>query len=630
MRNRIPIKNHQQEVRLITHRCLFILVLLGILILGLLLRLVYLQINKHEMYTTMATNNWLGLVPIEPTRGLIFDRNGKLLADNTPVFSLDIIPYDVHNNMDKTLSGLASIVSLTEEDIKQFKKQLRQHRRFDEIPLKLKLTEQEVARFTENQHRFPGVMIKARLMRYYPFGSSFSHVVGYVGRINTQELNEIDQSNYSASHYIGKLGIEKFYEDDLHGRVGYQQAETDASGKSLRILKEIKSTPGKNIYLTLDIGLQLAAEKALQGIRGAIVAIQPETGQVLAMVSNPGFDPNLFVAGISRTDYHALRDSPDRPLYDRALRGLYPLASTIKPYLALQGLNTGIINDAHTVYDPGYFQLHSGGREYHCWAHRGHGTVNVSRAITSSCDTFFYDLAMHMGIRRIDTILEQFGFGDLTGIDLENELAGNVPSPEWKKKTKGAPWYEGDTVISAIGQGFFQATPIQLASAVATLANRGKRFMPYLMLRSQQPGLAPVDKTPTALEPVAIANKEYWDTVIDAMEDVIATPQGTAYRYGRNHTYTVAAKTGTAQVIARRGNNGDNEDLQEQIPERFRDHHLFIAFAPTDKPQIAVGIITENSSFAIEAARALFDYYLGQQANATRPDPAAPTETIVH
>lgn len=621
MRNRIPIKNHHQEVQLITFRCLMVLILLITLIFSLLLRLAYLQISKHELYTTMATNNWLGLMPIEPTRGLIFDRNGVLLADNIPVFSLDVVPYEVRN-MNETLQQLSAIVSLSEEDIIQFKKQLRQHRRFDEIPLKLRLTEQEVARFSENQHRFSGVTIKARLMRFYPFGSSFSHVVGYVGRINAQELAKIDQGNYSASHYIGKLGIEKFYEDKLHGRVGYQQAENDASGKSLRILKEIKSTPGKNIYLTLDSGLQLEAEKALKGIRGAVVAIQPETGQVLAMVSNPGFDPNLFVSGISHQDYQALRDSPDRPLYDRALRGLYPLASTIKPYLALQGLNTGIITEDLSIYDPGSFQLHNGGREYRCWLHRGHGSVNVSRAITSSCDTYFYELAMRMGIRRIDTILEQFGFGNLTGIDLNHELAGNVPSPEWKKKTKGAPWYEGDTVISAIGQGFFQATPIQMASAAATLANRGKHFMPYLKLREQQPDTAIIEQTPTAMKPIVLANENYWDIVIDAMEDVIETPQGTAFRFGRNRQYTVAAKTGTAQVIARRGNNGDNEDLQEQIPERLRDHHLFIAFAPVDKPQIAVGIITENSSFAIETARALFDYYLGKKTNDNRSDQA--------
>ncbi len=628
MRKRIPIKNHYQEVQLITYRCLVVLIFFAVLILSLLLRLAYLQISKHDMYTTLATNNWLGLVPIEPTRGLIYDRNGVLLADNIPVFSLDVVPFEVRN-LDNTLTELATLVSLNDEDIFQFKKQLKQHRRFDEIPLKLRLTEQEVARFTENQHRFPGVMIKARLMRTYPFGNTFSHVVGYVGRINTKELAEIDQGNYSASHYIGKQGIEKFYEDELHGHVGYQQAESDASGKPIRILNEIKSTSGKNIYLTLDSGLQLEAEKALKNLRGAIVAIDPANGQVLAMVSNPGFDPNLFVSGISHKDYEALRDSPDRPLYDRALRGLYPLASTIKPYLALQGLNSGIINEDYTIYDPGWFQLPNSSHEYHCWVHTGHGHVNVARAITSSCDTYFYELSTHMGIRRIDTILDKFGFGNLTGIDLDNELAGNVPSPEWKKKTKGANWYEGDTVISAIGQGYFQATPIQIASAVATLANRGKRFMPYLMLREQQAGAPPVEQTPTPLEPIVLANPQYWDIVIDAMRDVVETPQGTAYRFGRQRTYTVAAKTGTAQVIARRGNNGDNEDLQEQIPERLRDHHLFIAFAPVDHPRLALGIITENSSFAIEAARAIFDYYLGKPQHANRPD-LATNKTVAH
>jgi len=626
MQKRIPIKNHHREIQLTQIRCLVVFIVICILILCLLFRLIYLQINKHDMYTTLSNNNWLGLVPIEPTRGLIFDRNGVLLADNIPVFSLDVIPFEVRN-MDKTLAELTHIVSLSDEDIFQFKKQLKQHRRFDEIPLKLKLSEQEVARFSENQHRFPGVMIKARPIRYYPFGNSFSHVVGYVGRINTQELKEIDQGNYSASHYIGKLGIEKFYEEELHGTVGYQQAENDASGKPLRILKEINSVPGKNIYLTIDSGLQLEAEKALKDIRGAIVAIQPATGQVLAMVSNPGFNPNLFVSGISHDDYKALRDSPDRPLYDRSLRGLYPLASTIKPYLALQGLNSGIISEEYNTYDPGWFTLKNSEHEYRCWVHTGHGNVNVSRAITSSCDTFFYELSTHMGIRRIDSILEQFGYGSPTGIDLDHELGGNVPSPEWKKKVHGTSWYEGDTVISAIGQGYFQATPLQLASAVATLANRGKRFVPYLMLREQHADGSITEQTPTALEPVTLANEDTWDVVIDAMKEVVESPQGTAYRFGRDHEYTVAAKTGTAQVISRRGNNGDAEDLQSEIPERLRDHHLFIVFAPVENPQIALGIITENSSFAIEAARSLLDYYLGKKQNGNRPDSPAPQTT---
>lgn len=623
MRKRISIKNHHLEIQLITQRTIFALVLIILFIFALVFRLANLQIYKNEMYTTLATNNWLDLVPIEPTRGLIYDRNGVLLAENIPVFSLDLIPSEVPD-IEKTLKGLGKIVTINENDIAQFQKQLKQHRHFDEIPLKLRLNEQEVAQVTENLHRFPGVMIQARLMRHYPFGESFSHVMGYVGRINSQELNEIDQVNYSASHYIGKLGVEKFYEEDLHGKVGYEQVEKDASGKAVRTLKEIKGTPGKNIYLTIDSKLQFIAEHALENHRGAIVAIQPSTGQVLAMVSKPGYDPNIFVQGISQKDYQVLQRSEDRPLFNRALRGLYPMASTIKPYFALEGLRSGVITPDTTIFDPGWFELPNGAHVFHDWRHHGHGTVNISRAIMGSCDTFFYNLALKMGINRMDNILTQFGFGELSGIDLDDELPGIVASPEWKRKMRGIHWYQGDTVISGIGQGFMQATPLQLATAVATLANRGKRFMPYLLLGEQMPGAGYIKQEPIQLESVPMPDSEIWEVVIDAMEDVVESPQGTAYRFGRDHTYSVAAKTGTAQVIAKRGDPNE-EDKQETVPERLRDHHLFIAFAPTDKPEIAVGIITENSSIAIEAARSMFDSYLGKKPDVNR-QPQTKTE----
>lgn len=616
MHKRIAIKNHYHEIQLIVRRSLFAIFIICLLTLALAARLAYLQIYKNDVYATLATNNWLDLVPIEPTRGLIYDRNGVLLAENIPVFSLDVIPNQV-SDMNASLAMLGKVIPLSDNDIIQFKKQLKQHRRFEEIPLRLRLTDLEVAQFAENQYRFPGFFIKGRLMRHYPYGESFSHVIGYVGRINAQELNEIDQVNYSASHYIGKLGIEKYYEEELHGSVGYEQVENDASGKSVRVLKELRGVPGKNIYLTIDSGLQFTAEKALQGHRGAIVAIQPATGQVLAMVSQPGYDPNIFVLGINQKDYHTLQSSPDRPLYDRALRGLYPLASTIKPYLALEGLESGTVSPEYSISDPGWFQLRNSSHKFHDWRKHGHGIVDINRAIMSSCDVYFFELGTRMGIRRIDSILTQFGFGAPTGIDLDDELAGTVASPEWKRKMRGASWYEGDTVISSIGQGYMQATPLQLAAAVATLANRGKRFMPYLLLGEHTPGGAYLRQSPIPLDSVTLQNKEAWDIVIEAMEDVVAEPQGTAYRYGRNHAYTIAAKTGTAQVIAKRG-NPDQEDDQSKLPERFRDHHLFIAFAPVENPQIALAIISENSSIAIETARDMFDYYLGNKQNVIR------------
>lgn len=616
MHKRIPIKNHYHEIQLTVRRALFAIFLICLLVGALAARLAYLQIYKNDMYATLATNNWLDLVPIEPTRGLIFDRNGVLLAENIPVFSLDVIPNQVQD-MDKSLAMLSKIIPLSDNDLSQFRKQVKQHRRFEEIPLRLRLTDLEVAQFAENQFRFPGFSVKARLMRHYPYGESFSHVIGYVGRINTQELNEIDQVNYSASHYIGKLGIEKYYEEELHGKVGYEQVENDASGKAVRVLKELRGVPGKNIYLTIDSGLQFAAENALKGHRGAIVAIQPATGQVLAMVSQPGYDPNIFVLGINQKDYHSLQTSLDRPLYDRALRGLYPLASTIKPYLALEGLESGTVNPDYTISDPGWFQLRNSSHKFHDWRKHGHGIVDINRAIMSSCDVYFFELGVRMGIRRIDHILTQFGFGAPTGIDLDDELSGTVASPDWKRKMRGASWYEGDTVISSIGQGYMQATPLQLANAVSTLANRGRRFMPYLLLGEQMPGGNYTLQQPIPLDPVVLTNKEAWDVVIEAMEDVVVEPQGTAHRYGQNHPYTIAAKTGTAQVIAKRG-NPDQEDDQSKLPERFRDHHLFIAFAPVDNPQIAVAIISENSSIAIETARDMFDYYLGNKQNVNR------------
>ncbi len=625
-RKRIQIKNHHHEIQLIAKRTMLAFVIICMLISALIARLAYLQIYKNDVYSTLSTKNWLDLVPVEPTRGLIFDRNGVMLAENIPVFSLDIIPVQV-TDLSKTLALLNKFVSLSDDDITQFKRQLKQHRRFDEIPLKLRLTEQEVARFTENQYRFPGVVVKARLLRNYPYGESFSHVIGHVGRINTEELNDIDQVNYSASHYIGKMGIEKYYEEELHGKVGYEEVENDASGKPLRVIKEIKGTPGKNIYLTIDSGLQFAAEKALQGHPGAIVAIQPSTGQVLAMVSQPGYDPNIFVLGISQKDYQALQQSDAKPLYDRASRGLYPLASTIKPYLALQALNTGFTTPDYAIYDNGTFQLPNSSHVFHDWLKRGHGRVTLPQAITQSCDVYFYQLAAKMGIRNMDNILTQFGYGALTGIDLDNELPGNVASPEWKRKTRGERWYTGDTIISSIGQGDMQATPLQLASAVATLANRGARFMPYLLLGEQMPGKSYSAQQPIPLDPVVMNDKKYWDIVINAMRDVVDSPQGTASRYfGRGYTYTIAGKTGTGAVSRRR--NPNEEDKQENMPEKLRDHHLFIAFAPADKPKIAVAIVTEHSNTAIETARMLFDYYLGNKQNVTgQPEAKAKAPT---
>jgi penicillin-binding protein 2 len=611
MPRRIAIKNHIQEIQLTTERCYAALFLMIILVVLLIVRLGFLQLAKHDMYTTLSQKNWLDLVPMEPTRGLIYDRNGVLLAENIPVFSLDIIP-DKVVNLPQTLAQIAKIIPLSDTEIAQFHKERKQRRRFDEIPLKLRLSETEVAKFSENQYRFPGVLIKARLMRNYPLGGTMSHILGYVGRINLDELDNIDPANYSASNYIGKLGIEKYYEKVLHGTVGYEQAENDASGEPLRVLKRINPIPGKNLYLTIDSNLQMVAEQALTGLRGAIVAIQPSTGQVLALVSEPTYDPNLFVAGISNADFQALQQSKDRPLYNRALRGQYPFGSTIKPFMAIEALDSGITTPKETIFDPGRYQIPGTEHILHDDVHRGHGTVNISRAITVSCDTYFWNLGHKMGIKRIDDILNRFGFGQLAGIDVGEELPGNVASPQWKKRAKGLGWYEGDTMNSVIGQGFMQTTPLQLATGVSAIANRGIRITPHLLLSEQLPGKNAILYQPKPIPPVILNDPNIYEIVINAMEGVITSPEGTGrLHFGRNVLYTAAGKTGTAQNFSiKHRNSRDEAEAQENLPEQLRDNSLFIVFAPVEKPQIAIAVMVENSSMAGTVARKILDYYL--------------------
>jgi penicillin-binding protein 2 len=610
---RTPIKNHHHEIQLVSQRSIAALVIMLILVISLISRLVYLQLDEHALYTTLSQKNSLDLIPVEPTRGLIYDRNGILLAENLPVFSLDVIPYKA-GNLPKALSQIAKLVPLNDTDIVQFQKQLKQHRRFDEIPLKLRLSETEVAKFSENSYRFPGFIIKARLIRHYPFDATFSHVLGYVGRISIDELEDIDTTNYSATNYIGKLGIEKYYEDELHGRVGYQQAENDASGEPIRVLNQINPIPGKNLFLTLDSRLQIAVEKFLQGHRGAVVAIQPGTGQVLALVSQPGYDPNSFVAGISTQDFAQLQNSPDRPLYNRALRGLYPLASTIKPFFALEGLDSGLITPSTTIFDPGWFQLKNSEHIFHDWRRHGHGTVNLNKAIINSCDTYFYELASRLGITRMDHILGEFGFGELTGIDLDEELPGIVASPAWKRRVKGVSWYEGDTIISGIGQGYMQATPLQLANAMSIIANAGERYTPYLLMGTQEPGKHFVPQPPTPNSKLVLSNPSYWTFISTALQGVVNSPEGTGRKLS-HAPYTVAAKTGTAQVYSFKKNHYDleeGEQSQDNIPEKLRDHHWLIAYAPADHPQIVIAVLVESSNEATAIAREILDYYLLQ------------------
>lgn len=592
--SRFAFKDHHRETRLFNWRLLIVGIFCLILLGSLMLRLSYLQIIDHDRYKTLSKNNQLAFVPIAPTRGLIYDRHGTLIAENIPTFNLEIIPKRV-SNMNDTLTALSKIIPISDEDKTSFKKQLKQQRRVESIPLRLHLTEQEVARFAVNQQRFPGVVVKARLLRNYPQGKTFAHVLGYVGRLNAKDLQRVDPNNYSASQFIGKVGLEKSLESRLHGQAGYQQIETDATGRTVRTLSRTAPIAGKNIKLTLDSHLQAYANKLLRGYRGAIVALNPNNGDILALASSPTYDPNLFSQGISTKDFKRLQQSRNQPLYNRAVRGQYPPGSTVKPFVSLMSLASRVITPKQWVYDQGWFKLPNAQHIYHDMLRSGHGWIRLRRALIVSCDVFFYMLANKLGIKRLDWILSQFGFGDKTGIELTEERPGILPSPTWKKSHKQRRWYTGDTIITGIGQGFMLATPLQLAVAIGTVAEKGVRAQPHLIQTKTE-----TIKTTLNLP----ANTWAWSFVRNALAKV--TTLGTGRRFG-NTPYTVAGKTGTAQVISM----NNKQYAKQELPERLRDHSWFIAYAPTKKPQIALAVIVENNmeGRSVTVTRQFLDYY---------------------
>lgn len=608
MPRRITLKNYHQEAKLFTNRLIFAGVMVAVLSLCLITRLAFLQLYEHNLYTTLSTKNQLALIPVEPNRGLIYDRNGVLLAENLPAFSLDLIPYHI-KDLQATLQQLQQLFHIDDEKMEQFHKHRRQHRAFEPVPLLLKLTPKQVAHFYVNQQRFPGVMINARMIRHYPLANINADVIGYVGRINEHELQHIDTTNYSATNYIGKIGIEHFYEPQLHGYVGYKQVEVNATGQMVRTIKEIAPIPGKNIYLTIDSKLQKVAHKALKGEHGAVVVIKPDSGEILALVSHPSYDPNPFINGMTHKQYAELKNSPDKPMYNRAIRGQYPLASTIKPFMGLKGLEEKIITPSSSIIDIGYFKIAHTNHIYHDWNRGGHGKVNLRKALIVSCDTFFYQLAHKLGIRKIDEIMGQFGFGQKTGVDMSEELPGILPTPEWKRDSHHGYWFTGDTILSGIGQGFMLATPLQLAASSATLANRGTRYQPHLLLKCQHTDGSFNDTLPIAKTPVVLQSPTYWETIIHDMEGVIRSthPKGTGFRFGRHSPYTVAAKTGTAQITKPKEYENKRD---EDMPKRYRDHSLFIAFAPVKHPKIAIAVIVENTKTAPLIARKVIDAYL--------------------
>ena len=588
MPNMYAIKDHSVEKNIFINRIVAAFIVISLLTTGLIVRLVYLQIVGHEHYSSLAKDNSIKIVPLVPTRGMIYDRHGKVLAENTTSYSLEIIPEQV-SNMDDTLHRLQILLDVSDEELEQYQKLRKRQKRFVSSPLLLSMNDEQLAKFAVARPYFPGVDIHRQLVRHYPYGDLAAHVVGYVGRINEAEMKELPIAEYRGSSHIGKLGIELSYEHDLHGKTGYAEIETNVQARLLNTLNEVNPEPGSNLYLTLDIDLQKIAYDALGGYNGSVVAIDIKTGGVLVFVSRPGFDPNPFVVGISNDDYEALQSNENQPLYNRALRGLYPPGSTLKPFVALAGLEYEAITPEQKLFCPGYYQLPGVTHKYRDWKKGGHGSVDMNQAITESCDVYFYRLAASLGIDNMVSFMLKFGFGEKTGIDLVGEKSGLLPTREWKREKKNQAWYPGETLITGIGQGYLQVTPIQLVKATAALANQGKVITPFL-----------VDKVVGAQGSHSGTNSNYYNVsvktenvnaVIAGMINVVHSARGTAKGINRNINYQIAGKTGTAQVLGIKQNAKYNEN---SIDFKYRDHALFMSFAPVDDPKIAVVVIAEN------------------------------------
>ncbi len=627
----MEFKNPEQELLRYRRRLLvaltFVLLAFGLLF----ARFFWLQVIQHEYYQTRAEENRISLVPILPNRGLIVDRNGVVLAHNYSAYTLEITPSRA-GNLEATIDALAQLIEIRLKDRKRFRKLLEESRNFESLPIRTRLTDEEVARFIANRFRFPGVDIKARLFRQYPLETSASHLLGYIGRINDRDITRIveqeQEDNYRGTDHIGKTGLEQHYEFELHGRTGFDQVEVDAGGRAVRVLSRIPPVAGNNMTLTLDTKLQAVAEQAFGDRRGALVAIEPSTGGILALVSMPGFDPNLFIDGIDTQSWNELNNSPDKPMVNRALNGAYPPGSTFKPFMALAALEMGKRTPYQTISDPGYFNF--GGHRFRDDKEGGHGSVDLYKSIVASCDTYYYQLANDLGIDNIASFMAPFGFGSKTGIDIEGESVGVLPSPAWKKKRFRKPeqqrWYAGETISIGIGQGYNTYTPIQLAQATATLANNGVMYRPHLVkyITDTKTGQTRLIE-PFPLRRIPL-RQENIDEIKRAMVGV--NKEGTAARAFAGAEYISAGKTGTAQVFSLKG----EKYVEHKINERLRDHALFIAFAPADQPKIALAVLVENGGFGAQAAapiaRQVFDYYLlGKEPKGPAPTEGAIPET---
>ncbi len=608
-----PLRNPQEERWQFRLRVKVLGILIVALCTVLLLRLVWLQVVSHQYYHTLAEANRIGIVPIVPNRGLILDRNGVVMAENNSTYTLEITPSQ-SGDVDTVIDELGSVIAISPTDRKLFHKLMNETHGIAPVAIRSRLTEIEIARFSVNRFRFPGMEIQARLIRNYPLGESASHLVGYIGRITQADEDRLDDNDLSAAYrgtnHIGKQGIEARYEQELHGVTGAEQVETDAGGHGVRSLARTEPMAGNDLFLTIDAPLQRAAEHAFGNFRGALVAIDPTTGEILAFVSLPGFDPNLFVEGIDQGNWDALNNSPDKPLNNRALRGQYPPGSTIKPLMALAALTTGVRSTSFKISDPGYFAFPGSTHHYRDWREHGHGMVDMHLSIIQSCDTYYYSLANDMGIDAMHDFFTLFGFGQKTGIDMDGEALGLYPSPQWKQARFHQDWYGGETVISGIGQGYVLATPLQLAQAMATLANNGVMMRPHLVRAIRERATGVMRTTPLEAVRTLPLRQEDMDFVRDAMVDVLK-PGGTAAQAGAGATYAIAGKTGTAQVVGIKQGEKYNE---AHTQERNRDHALFVAFAPADQPRIALAVLVENgghgASVAAPIARQVLDFYL--------------------
>lgn len=615
MARALRIKNHWEEQRLFVARLIVaLLVVLGLL--GLVVaRLGQLQVVQYEYFAAQSSGNQIRILPIAPTRGLILDRDGRVLAENTPNYLLEMTPEQVPD-MAGTLQRLVESGIVNEGDLPELTERIRARRSFDTVVVAERLTDEELAAFAVRRPRFPGLDIRARLGRHYPFGNATAHVLGYVGGISAEDKERLDRAAYAGTTHIGKISVERAAEDFLHGSPGHEDVVVNAHGRRMRVMDRHRSLPGKDVLLTLDMDAQLAADTALQGWRGAVVAIDPANGEVLAFASTPAYDPNAISAGLSRRAFLALQEDLDLPLFNRALRGQYPPGSTIKPIVALAGLHHGVITPQQRIGCRGFFSLPGSRHRYRDWRPQGHGAINLQDSIEQSCDVYYYSLARDLGIENLAAFLKLFGLGALTGIDVAGEQSGLVPTPAWKKKAfrqpAQQPWFPGETVIAGIGQGYLLVTPLQLAHATATIAARGQRFEPTLIRGYRNPLDGTVEYLPPRpLPAVPDTDVAHWDAIIKGMHGVMHGARGTARGTGQNAPFQMAGKSGTAQVFT----VAQNEKYDAKtVEERKRDHALFVAYAPFDQPRIAVAVVIENgesgSRVAAPIARAVMEAYL--------------------